>query len=85
MDYNVYKKGGQVARALPGSQLEIDLLAYGFTLQGTSTNPDPNDKAVPSLSQKAIKTKTSSRKTQLLEIDKEVTEGYGTPATPPTP
>ena len=79
MDYNIYKKGGQVARALPDSQLEIDLLAYGFTLSGTTANPDPNDKAVPSLSQKAVKTKTSAKKETLLEIDEEVTKGYGAP------
>lgn len=78
MDYNIYEKGNMVFRALPGTQNDLELSEDdSYTLKGTSANPDPKDEAVPSLSQKAPFTKTSADKKKLLQIDKEVTDGYG--------
>lgn len=72
MDFNRYEKNNEVARAIPGSQLERDLLADEFVLKGTAENPYPTDLAVPSLSQSAIKTKTSARKEVLQQIEQEI-------------
>lgn len=77
MDFNIYEKGNEVARAIPGSQLEIELLAFDFVLKGTTANPHPTDRAVPSLSQSAIKTKTSANKETLQQIEQEI-RGTGT-------
>lgn len=79
MTYNVYEKDNEVARAIPGSQLEIDLLAYGFTLKGTTPYPVSTDKSVPPVGQKARKLKTSADKTVLEQINDEDNQGYDAP------